>query len=78
MFSATRRWLRRNRTPIAIGAAVVGGGYIVAKYAIDKINDARERAQLDKIAKDKSATPLTLLSLIDRHAASEDDSSRTR
>lgn len=59
MFSATRRWLRKNRTPIAIGAAVVGGTYLVGQYVVGKINDARERSQLDKLAKDKYVdTPL--------------------
>ncbi|KAK5104495.1 peroxin [Lithohypha guttulata] len=52
MFSATRRWLRRNRTGIAIGAAVVSGTYLVGQYVLGKINDARERAALDKVAKE--------------------------
>lgn len=53
MFSATRRWLRKNRTGIAIGAAAIGGTYLVGQYVLGKINDARERAALDKIAKEK-------------------------
>jgi len=53
MLSATRKWLRRNRTGIAVGAAVVGGTYIVGQYVLGKINDARERSTLDKIAKEK-------------------------
>lgn len=53
MFSATRKWLRRNRVGIAVGAAVVGGTYLVGQYVLTKINDAREQVQLDKIAKEK-------------------------
>jgi len=53
MFAATRKWLRRNRTGIAVGAAIVGGTYMVGQYVLTKINDARERSTLDKIAKEK-------------------------
>ncbi|KAL8371402.1 hypothetical protein RB595_001283 [Gaeumannomyces hyphopodioides] len=52
MLSATRRWLRRNRTPIAVGAGVVGAGYIAARYVLGKISDARERMSSDRIAKE--------------------------
>ncbi|TPX08998.1 uncharacterized protein E0L32_009577 [Thyridium curvatum] len=52
MFSATRRWFRRNRTPIAIGVGVVGAGYVVTQYVLSKINDARERMSSDRIAKE--------------------------
>ena len=61
MFSATRNWLRRNRTGIAIGAAVVGGTYFVGQYVVSKINDARERSTLDKIAKDKYVASIIAL-----------------
>ena len=53
MFSATGRWFRRNRASIAIGASVVGAGYVVTQYALSKINDARERMSSDRIAKEK-------------------------
>ena len=53
MLLATRRWLRNNRKGIAIGAAAIGGTYIVGQYVLSKITDARERTQLDQIAKDK-------------------------
>ncbi|KAK1756098.1 peroxin-3 [Echria macrotheca] len=52
MFSATRRWFRRNRTPIAIGVGIVGAGYVVTQYVLSKINDARERMTGDRIAKE--------------------------
>jgi peroxin-3 len=53
MFSATRRWFRRNRTPIAIGLGVVGAGYVVTQYVLSKINDARDRMTSERIAKEK-------------------------
>ncbi|KAB5558140.1 Peroxin-3 family protein [Coniochaeta sp. 2T2.1] len=52
MFAGTRRWLRRNRTPLAIGVGVVGAGYVVTQYVLAKINDARERMSSDRIAKE--------------------------
>ena len=53
MFAATRRWFRRNRTPIAVGVGVVGAGYVVTQYVLSKINDARERMSSERIAKEK-------------------------
>lgn len=53
MFDATRRWFRRNRTPLAIGVGVVGVGYVVTQYVLGKISDARERMSSDRIAKEK-------------------------
>ncbi len=53
MLAATRRWFRRNRTPIAIGLGVVGAGYVVTQYVLSKINDARERMSSERIAKEK-------------------------
>ncbi|KAB5570586.1 Peroxin-3 family protein [Coniochaeta sp. 2T2.1] len=52
MFAGTRRWLRRNRTPLAIGVGVVGAGYVVTQYVLAKISDARERMSSDRIAKE--------------------------
>lgn len=79
MFSATRKWFRRNRTPLAIGAAVVGGTYLVGGYVLGKINDARERAQLDKIAKDKYVFSLKAQRTYTYHdSAFEDVSSKTK
>ncbi|KAH6897009.1 Peroxin-3 [Thelonectria olida] len=52
MFLSTRRWLRNNRTPIAIGVGVIGAGYVATQYVISKINDARERMSSDRIAKE--------------------------
>ncbi|KAI0486805.1 Peroxin-3 family protein [Xylaria cf. heliscus] len=52
MLSATRQWLRRNRTPIGIGVGIVGAGYLATQYVLGKINDARERMSSDRIAKE--------------------------
>ncbi|KFZ08914.1 hypothetical protein V501_05781 [Pseudogymnoascus sp. VKM F-4519 (FW-2642)] len=52
MISATRRWFRRNRTPIAIGVGVLGAGYMAAQYVMGKLSDARERMSSDRIAKE--------------------------
>lgn len=53
MFAATRRWFRRNRSPLAIGVGVVGAGYLATQYVLSRINDARERMSSDRIAKEK-------------------------
>lgn len=63
MLSATRRWLRRNRTPVAIGVGVVGAGYLATQYVLNKINDARERMSSDRIAKEKYVFLLGQLSI---------------
>ncbi|KAK0370919.1 peroxin-3 [Colletotrichum limetticola] len=54
MLEATRRWFRRNRTPLAVSVGVVGAGYVVSQYVMGKINDARERMSSDRIAKENS------------------------
>jgi len=55
MLASTRRWFRRNRTPLAIGVGVIGAGYVVTHYVLNKLNDARERMSSDRIAKEKCA-----------------------
>ncbi|KAF4984605.1 hypothetical protein FZEAL_242 [Fusarium zealandicum] len=52
MFISARRWLRNNRTPIAVGVGVIGAGYVATQYVIGKLNDARERMSSDRIAKE--------------------------
>ena len=53
MIAATRRWVRRYRTPVAIGIGVVGAGWLVTQYIVGKISDARERMSSDRIAREK-------------------------
>lgn len=55
MFAATRRWFRRNKTPLAITVGLVGAGYVVTQYVVSKLNEARERMTSDRIAKEKYA-----------------------
>ena len=58
MITATKRWLRRNRTSFAIGFGVVGVGYVASQYVISKITEARDRTTSDRIAKEKCVSPL--------------------
>lgn len=53
MFAATRRWFRRNRTPITVTVGLVGAGYVVTQYIVSKLNEARERMSNHRIAKEK-------------------------
>ncbi|CAN8096315.1 unnamed protein product [Discula destructiva] len=52
MFAATRRWLRRNKTPLTITVGLIGAGYVVTQYVVSKLNEARERMANDRIAKE--------------------------
>jgi peroxin-3 len=53
MISATKRWFRRNRNGLAIGAGVVGATYLASQYVLSKISETRERMSSDKIAREK-------------------------
>ena len=53
MIGATQRWLKRNRNVLAVGAGVVGVGYLAGQYVIGKVNEARQRMSDDRIAKEK-------------------------
>lgn len=53
MISATKKWLRRNRTGFIIGFGVVGAGYIAGQYVLSKITEFRHRMAGDRIAKEK-------------------------
>lgn len=53
MISATRKWFKRNRTPVAIGLGVLGIGYVATTYVLGKISDARQRMSSDRIAREK-------------------------
>ncbi|KAG9388111.1 Peroxisomal membrane protein [Pyrenophora tritici-repentis] len=52
MIQGTRRWFRRNRTNFAIGAGVLGAGYLAGQYVLGKIGEARQRMSDDRIAKE--------------------------
>lgn len=53
MINATKQWLRRHRNGIAIGAGVVGVGYLAGQYVLGKISEARERMSSERIAREK-------------------------
>lgn len=65
MLTATRNWFHRNRTRFAVGAGVLGAGYLAGQYALSKITEARQRMSDDRIAKEKYAD--TSLSLTQCH-----------
>ncbi|EED18227.1 peroxisomal membrane protein (Pex3), putative [Talaromyces stipitatus ATCC 10500] len=52
MIGAARRWLRRNRRGLAIGAGIIGLGYVAGQYVLSKFSEARERMNSDRIAKE--------------------------
>ncbi|KAF5016361.1 hypothetical protein F66182_11978, partial [Fusarium sp. NRRL 66182] len=52
MIGATRRWFRRNRKGLAIGAGIIGVGYVAGQYVLSKFTEARERMNSDRIAKE--------------------------
>ncbi|MCJ1426871.1 peroxin [Sticta canariensis] len=52
MITATKNWLRRNRTNFAIGFGVLGVGYVTGQYALSKITEAGERMGSDRTAKE--------------------------
>ncbi|KAJ5183074.1 hypothetical protein N7492_000690 [Penicillium capsulatum] len=52
MIGATRRWFQRNRKGLAIGAGVLGAGYLAGQYVLSKISEARERMSSDRIARE--------------------------
>lgn len=53
MIEATRRWFRRNRTNLLIGAGVLGAGYLVVQYVSGKVQEARQRMREERVAKEK-------------------------
>ncbi|USP78582.1 hypothetical protein yc1106_05856 [Curvularia clavata] len=52
MIQGTRRWFKRNRTNFAIGAGVLGAGYLAGQYILGKLGEARQRMSDDRIAKE--------------------------
>ncbi|KAI4260239.1 MAG: hypothetical protein LQ352_000361 [Teloschistes flavicans] len=52
MIDSTRTWLRRNRTNFAIGAGVLGAGYLAGQYVLSKITETRQQMSEDRVAKE--------------------------
>ncbi|KAF1983419.1 peroxin 3 [Aulographum hederae CBS 113979] len=52
MIQATRNWFRRNRTNFAVGAGVLGAGYLAGQYVLGKITETRQRMSDDRIARE--------------------------
>jgi hypothetical protein len=61
MIGAARRWFRRNRKGLAIGAGVLGAGYLAGQYVLSKISEARERMSSDRIAREKYVSSTSLV-----------------
>lgn len=53
MITATKNWLRRNRTNLALGFGVLGVGYVAGQYVLSKITETGERMSSDRTAKEK-------------------------
>jgi len=53
MIEATRRWFRRNRTTLAIGAGAVGLAYLAGQYAWSKWLESRQRMAEERISREK-------------------------
>ncbi|KAL8764255.1 MAG: hypothetical protein Q9184_000224 [Pyrenodesmia sp. 2 TL-2023] len=52
MITSTRNWFRRNRTNFAVGAGVLGVGYVAGQYVLSKVAETRQRMAEDRIAKE--------------------------
>ncbi|KAK7539047.1 Peroxin-3 [Phyllosticta citricarpa] len=52
MITATRQWFRRNRTNFAVGAGLLGAGYLAGQYLLSKLTEARQRMSDDRIARE--------------------------
>lgn len=57
MVSQMRRWFQRNRTNVAVGAGILGAGYVAGRYVLSKVTETRRRMSEDRIAKEKSVDP---------------------
>jgi peroxin-3 len=53
MIKTTRDWFRRNRANFAIGAGVIGAGYMATQYVVGKITETRQRMSDERIAREK-------------------------
>ncbi len=64
MLAATRRWFRRNRTPLTIGLGVLGAGYVATQYVLTKFAEARERSSSEHVSREKYCTPHSAHSIL--------------
>jgi peroxin-3 len=53
MIKATRDWVRRNRANFAIGAGVLGAGYLATTSVLGKISETRQSMSDERIAREK-------------------------
>ncbi|KAL8707823.1 MAG: hypothetical protein Q9220_007177 [cf. Caloplaca sp. 1 TL-2023] len=52
MIASSRKWLNRNRNKFAVGAGVLGAGYVAGQYILSKVAETRQRMSEDRIAKE--------------------------
>jgi peroxin-3 len=69
MITATRDWFRRNRANFAIGAGVLGAGYLATQYVLGKVTETRQRMSDERIAREKyvSDSPPSLFTCRNYH-----------
>lgn len=53
MFEATRNFVKRHRTNLALGFGIVGAGYVAVQYIGSKLTEARTRMMSDRVAREK-------------------------
>ena len=54
MIIATKDWLRRNRTSLALGLGAIGTSYLAAQHVTSRLAEARERVFSDRVSKERS------------------------
>ncbi|KAI4117226.1 MAG: hypothetical protein LQ345_002494 [Seirophora villosa] len=52
MITSARKWLNRKRTTFAVGAGVLGAGYIAGQYVLSKVAETRQQMAEDRVAKE--------------------------
>jgi peroxin-3 len=57
MITSTREWFRRNRTRFAVGAGVLGAGYLATNFVLGKITETRQSMSDNRIAREKYVSP---------------------
>ena len=84
VFAATRRFLRRNRTPLLLTTAIAGASYLTITYITSKLTSAKSRLHSERIAREKSSPSpppsipfLTSCSINRRFQQNQEDSTYT-